>query len=130
MSGVSQTVARWLPIPLRLLLVWLLAPSAFFKFSGYSASVGYFAGLGIPAPEIMVGLVATFEGIASVALILGFAGRLACLPVVAIMVVAMITSGVVASNVAVLLAALGIILLGTGGYSLWKPEEKLLSSSR
>lgn len=76
----------------------------------------------------MVGVVATLEGIAAVALLLGFAGRLACLSVGAIMAVAMATAGMTLYNVSVLLGASGIILSGAGAHSLWKPEEKLPNS--
>ena len=71
-------------------------------------------------------VVAGFEAVASLALLLGFAGRLACIPVVAIMFVAMLTAGVAPSNVIVLVVALDIILLGTGAYSLWAPEKRLV----
>ena len=54
MGGVVRSVVRWLPIPLPVLLAWLLAPSALSKFLDYPSSVGYFAGLGIPTPEMMV----------------------------------------------------------------------------
>lgn len=125
-GGASPS--SWLPIPLRIIVVLLLAPSALFKFVDYSASVEGFVGLGIPASEIMVLAVGAFETIAVVALSLGVAGRLACVPVVAIMVVAMTTAGFAPSNMAVLVGALGLILLGTGACSLWRPEDRLVRS--
>lgn len=128
-DGVVGSVAWWLPILLRVLLAWLLAPSALSKFLNYTDFVGYFAGLGIPAPGVMVAVVAGFEAVATLALLLGFAGWLACTPVVTIMAVAMLTAGVAPSNVIVLVGALGIILLGTE-LSLWFPEKRPLRSGR
>lgn len=127
-KGGGKRISSWLPIPLRVIVVLLLAPSALFKFVDYPTSVEGFAGIGIPAAEIIVLVVAAFEAIAVVALSLGVAGRIACVPVLVIMVVAMTTAGVAPSNVAVLVGTLGLILLGTGAYSLWKPEDRLLRS--
>lgn len=121
---------RWLPISLRVLLVWLLALFALFKFLDYPLSVGYFADLGIPVPEVMVAVIGGFEAVAALALLLGFAGRMACLLVVMIMIVAMSTAGVAPSNVIVLARALGIVFLGAGAYSLWIPQKSLLRSDR
>lgn len=128
-ASVGSSILRWLPIPTRIIVVLLLAPSALSKFVDYPASVEYFAGLGIPAPEIMVLVVGAFEAVAVVALSLGVAGRIACVPLLAIMVVAMTTAGIVPSNVAALVGALGITLLGTGPYSVYKPEDRLMSST-
>lgn len=121
----SETT-KWLPVALRVVLVVLLAPPAFAKFLAYGEQVEGFAGYGIPAPGVMVIVVGVFEVLAVLAALVGAAGRLAAVPLPVIMVVAMVSAGVVANNVAVLVCAVGIVVLGTGALSVWKPEEKLV----
>lgn len=45
------------------------------------------------------------------------------------MAVAIATAGPAPLNVAVLLAALGVLVLGTGPYSLWRPEDRFVGTA-
>jgi uncharacterized membrane protein YphA (DoxX/SURF4 family) len=123
---LQDFLSRWFPVVLRAVVVLALAPSAFSKFLQYGASVDMFEGWGIPAPSLMVVVVGFFEVAAVFALILGLLGRLASVPMLVIMPVAMITASVNPLNVLVFLGCLGIALLGTGALSLWRPEDRVV----
>ncbi len=115
-------VWRWLPLVFRFLVVWQLAWPALSKFVIYGSRVEHFRhDYGIPFPEVMVPVVGTFEMTMVIAALFGLAGRLAAVPMLVIMPVAMATGGINAGNV-VVLVGVGILLLGTGPLSLWEPE--------
>ncbi len=114
---------RWLPLVFRFLVVWQLAWPALSKFVIYGSRVDHFRhDYGIPFPEVMVPVVGTFEMAMVIAALFGLAGRLAAVPMLVIMPVAMATGGINAGNVVVLVGVVGILLLGTGPLSLWEPE--------
>lgn len=111
----------WLPVVLRGLVVLILTPPAVGKFIYYSDRAANFAEYGIPAPEITVLLVGVLQLLAVVSIAFGAAGRLGALSMVPVMVTAMVVQFVNPFNTIVLVGCLGIILLGTGNYSLWEP---------
>jgi uncharacterized membrane protein YphA (DoxX/SURF4 family) len=118
-----EEVWRWLPLVFRFLVVWQLAWPALSKFVTYGSRVEHFRhDYGIPFPEGMVPVVGTFEMAMVIAALFGLAGRLAAVPMLIIMPVAMATGGINAGNVMVLVGIVGILLLGTGPLSLWEPE--------
>ena len=122
---------RWLPLTLRFLVVWQLAWPALSKFVLYGSRVEHFRhDYGIPLPEVMVATVGTFEMAMVVAALLGVAGRLAAVPMLVIMPVAMVAGGLNEANALVLFASVGILLLGTGPLSLWNPALPLFGSAR
>lgn len=85
---------RWLPLVFRFLVVWQLAWPALSKFVIYGSRVEHFRhDYGIPFPEAMVPMVGTFELAMVVAALFGVGGRLAAVPMLVIMPVAMATGG-------------------------------------
>jgi uncharacterized membrane protein YphA (DoxX/SURF4 family) len=108
-------------------VVLVLTPAAVLKFVDYSGQAAAFADYGIPAPEITVLLVGAVQIPAAIMIASGAAGRLGAVIVVPIMIVAMLTAGVAPSNTIVLLGCLGIVVFGTGKFTLWKPEEAVIS---
>ncbi|HET6262753.1 MAG TPA: DoxX family membrane protein [Chloroflexia bacterium] len=118
-------LARWLPIPLRVLVVVLVGPAVLLKFFAYDQVVGDFTGMGVPAPGLMVPVVGVIELVAVVAAILGL-GRLAFVAVSVTMTVAVIVGGPTPVAVTALVAVLGLTVLGTGAFSLWQPETRYL----
>ncbi len=127
-GGVGLKVLwRWLPLVFRALVLWQLTWPALSKFVIYGSRVEHFRhDYGIPFPEVMVPVVGTFETAMSVAALFGIAGRLAAVPMMAIMPVAMTTGGVNEGNIMVFIGSVGILLWGTGPLSLWDPEWSLL----
>ncbi len=121
-SGVERTTTEFIPVVLRAIVTVILTPFAVLKFADYSGQAAAFADYGIPAPEITVILVGAVQLLAAVLIALGAAGRVGALVMVPILVTAILTAGIYATNVTVLLGCVGIVLLGTGNYSVWNPE--------
>ncbi len=112
----------WL-LALRSIVLWQLTWPAASKFLIYEERVRDFEHHGVPNPEVWVAIVGTFEIIAVIAIALGIAARLACLPMLPIMAVAIATAGLESGNAMVLIGCLGIVLFGSGALSLWQPED-------
>lgn len=104
--GIAQTIRRWCdkarcidfmaPLLLRLYLVPILWMAGSKKFMNFTETAEWFGnaewGLGLPAPYLLVFLVALFETLGAIFLLLGFATRLISLPLMVIMVVAAVTA--------------------------------------
>jgi putative oxidoreductase len=84
---------RWLPATVaRLTLGWVFLQSGWGKLHSLPKVVEFFRSMGIPAPEIQAPLVAFLEFLCGALLLLGLATRLASLPVIVIMIVALVTA--------------------------------------
>lgn len=123
----SGFIHNWLPVGLRVLAILLVVPPAVSKFLAYGTQVAQFEMWGVPAPAISVLVAGVIELLAVIAFVLGAAGRVAALGLASVMVVAMLTAGMNPLNALVLLSAIGIIVLGTGRFSVWMPERTLLA---
>jgi putative oxidoreductase len=84
------------PLLLRLYLAPVFWMAGTKKFVNFTETAEWFGnaewGLGLPAPYVLVFLVALFETLGALFLLFGFATRLMTLPLMAIMVVAAITT--------------------------------------
>lgn len=125
-SSVEWTTRR-LPIVLRTLAVTITVVPAVAKFLAYSSQVDAFASYGVPWPAVAVPLVGVVELLAVVSLSFGIAGRLGAGALVVTMLVAVVAAGPSPFNVVVLLASVGVCLLGTGPYSCWNASVTDLS---
>jgi putative oxidoreductase len=86
-------VFAWLP-PLfaRLTVGWVFLQSGWGKIHNIDRVIGFFASLGLPAPVFQAHLVAYTECVAGVLLLIGLATRLASIPLIIIMTVALRTA--------------------------------------
>lgn len=84
---------EWLP-PLfaRVTLAWVFVSSGWGKVHHIDKVTGFFASLGLPAPGFQAHLVAYTEVIAGLLVLVGLATRLASIPLVVIMIVALRTA--------------------------------------
>ena len=90
-SSIDRKLAAYNDIALligRICIGALFVMAAYAKFKGLAGTTGYLTKLGVPAPSIMAPIVATFELIVGVLLIVGFKTRLAALAVAIFVVVA------------------------------------------
>jgi putative oxidoreductase len=88
-----STSLRWLPPTVaRLTLGWVFVESGWGKLHNIEKVVGFFTDLGIPAPQLQAPFVAATELVCGVLLLLGLATRLASLPLIGTMVVAILTA--------------------------------------
>ncbi len=123
----ALSAIRWaFPLALRALVVWQLAWPASSKFVDYSSRVRDFEDHGIPNPEAWVLIVGSFEVVALISAVTGAAPRIAMLPMIPIMIVAIGTAGLESGNAMVLAGCLGIVLFGSGPFSLWNKETQWL----
>ncbi len=88
-----STGLRWLPPTVaRLTLGWVFVESGWGKLHNLEKVIGYFTDLGIPAPQIQAPLAAGTEFVCGVLMLLGLATRLASLPLIGTMIVAILTA--------------------------------------
>lgn len=100
------------------------APATDKLFYNKAAQAGFFTNLGYSNPETVVLLLGLFELAVMIAFTFGIAGRFVAVAVLIEMAVALIQVGVRPNNIAVIVCAIGILLLGTGAHSLWQPMEE------
>lgn len=79
-------------LAVRLFWGWQFFKTGLGKLGDISGTAGFFGSLGIPAPVVSAYLAALTECIGGLFLMLGFASRLVALPLIATMVVALLTA--------------------------------------
>lgn len=92
---VLNTAARltWLPPLLaRVVIGSVFIQTGWGKLHSLDQVVGFFRSLGIPAPELQAPFVASVEFAGGIAILLGLFTRLAALPLIGTMVVAILTA--------------------------------------
>ena len=84
---------RWLPPTVaRLTVGWVFLQSGWGKLQNLPKVVGFFTELGIPAPQFQAPLAATAEFVCGALLLAGLFTRVATLPLIATMIVAILTA--------------------------------------
>src|SRR5262245_50603693 len=84
---------RWLPPALaRLILGWVFLWSGWGKLHALDDIIDFFRSLGIPAPQLQAPFVAGVEFVCGALLLAGLFTRLAAVPLVIVMIVAIITA--------------------------------------
>lgn len=101
------------------------APATDKLFFNTAGQVGLFTQMGFGSPETTVLLLGLFELAVIISFLLGIAGRWVAIAVIIEMLFAISYVRVLPNNVAVIICAVGVLLLGTGAHSLWQPGEEL-----
>ena len=84
---------RWLPPTVaRVTLGWVFLESGWGKLHNLPKVVEFFRSLGIPAPEVQAPFAASMEFLCGVLMLLGLCTRLASIPLIVIMAVALKTA--------------------------------------
>ena len=84
---------RWLPPTVaRLTLGWIFLQSGWGKLHNLPKVIAFFTELGIPAPQIQARLSSSTELLCGVLMLLGLCTRLASLPLIGVMTVAILTA--------------------------------------
>jgi putative oxidoreductase len=92
LEQARTSVARWAPIPLRLIVGYGFMQHGFAKFSkGPEAFAAILHGIGVPAPHLMAWLTILVEFFGGFAVLLGALVPCVSLPMAAILLVAMFT---------------------------------------
>ncbi|HEX4440678.1 MAG TPA: DoxX family protein [Thermoanaerobaculia bacterium] len=88
-----SSALRWLPPTVaRLTLGWVFLQSGWGKLHNLEKVTGFFGSMGIPAPQVLAPMTAFFEFACGILLLVGLATRVASLPIIAIMTVALATA--------------------------------------
>ncbi len=91
-NGLNQALARWAPIPLRLIVGYGFMQHGFAKLSkGPEAFAIVLHAIGVPAPHLMAWLTILVEVFGGLAILLGAFIPLASLPMATVLLVAMFT---------------------------------------
>lgn len=84
---------RWLPPTVaRITVGWIFLQSGWGKLNNLPKVVGFFTELGIPAPQFQAPLAATAELVCGALLLVGLFTRVATLPLIVVMAVALLTA--------------------------------------
>jgi putative oxidoreductase len=112
----------------RILIGLLFVMAAYAKFKGLTGTTGYLTKLGVPAPSIMAPIVAAFELLAGVLVIVGFKTRLAALAIAIFVVIAALLAHTnfadqnqlnhFLKNLAIAGGCLALFVSGAGAYSV------------
>ena len=90
--SVSSSL-RWLPPTVaRLTIGWVFLQSGWGKLTNLQKVVGFFTELGIPAPQLQAPLAATAEFLCGALILIGLFTRVATLPLIVTMTVAIVTA--------------------------------------
>ena len=90
--GVARKM-QWLPPAVaRLTLGWVFFQSGWGKLHNLPKVIDYFASLGVPSPQIAAPFSASTELVCGALLLVGLATRLASLPLIGVMAVALWTA--------------------------------------
>jgi putative oxidoreductase len=88
-----STGLRWLPPTVaRLTIGWIFLQSGWGKLNDLPKVVAFFTDLGIPAPQLQAPLAAGTEFLCGALMLLGLGTRLASLPLIGTMLVAILTA--------------------------------------
>jgi putative oxidoreductase len=84
---------RWLPPTLaRLTVGWVFVLSGWGKLHGLQDVIDFFRSLGIPAPELQAPFASGVEFVCGLLLLSGLMTRIACVPLIIVMIVAIATA--------------------------------------
>ena len=141
LGSAVEARAGWLgPAAARFTVGWVFLQSGWGKLHNLEQVTGFFASLGIPAPELQAPFVASIEFLCGALLLAGLATRLAAVPLMGVMVVALSTAladqieglsdllGLSEFCYAVMLAWLA--LRGAGSFSLDALVARRMSAER
>ena len=112
----------------RIFIGALFVMAAYAKFKGLAGTTGYLTKLGVPAPSIMAPIVATFELLTGVLIIVGFKTRLVALALAIFVVIAALLAHTnfadqnqlnhFLKNFAIVGGCLALFVTGAGAYSM------------
>ncbi len=123
----SVVLTRWLPVGLRVGVVVTLARLILPALASAPALLTLFAWPGIPSPRFAAIGMLVMALFATVMLALGAAGRVAALALVGAVCANVLAHGLSPSNGFLLVSTIYVMLLGSGAFSCWRPEEAFLN---
>lgn len=124
----NRLVMDWMPLPLRLAVIWVAmqvahpegGPASFiiWKFTNPEAVIPALEGLGVPAPVLFNYVVGIIEVVFVVTVVLGLYARIPALFMLVEMIFAIYFQGPVLNNTLMITLAFVILVGGTGKFSI------------
>jgi CDP-diacylglycerol--glycerol-3-phosphate 3-phosphatidyltransferase len=124
-SCLKSLLLGYVPLILRPAALISILPSTLNKLAMFEAQVHLYAGNGYPQPRLVVALFAVIEALSLALITLGIAGRSAALLLVVPVGLTIVGFDLNLPRTIALACVLGILILGTGRFSLWRPEEAI-----
>ena len=125
--AILHVATRWVPIPLRVAACVTLIPIAAARVLDHPGQVAAHAALGFTSPEATVAAFLLIEAAAIPMVALGAATRLGALLLLVPVGLTIVTAGMTTIRGAALISLISLLILGSGEFALWRPEEKLFS---
>ena len=123
---VTFVFTRWLPVFLRIGVVALMVWIIFHVLWKRIDPVALVAWPGLPFPRFTGWAISLVALAATIMLALGGAGRLAALGLIVAASAVILASGLYVYNGFLLVSAISLMLLGSGAFSCWHPEDAIL----
>jgi len=122
-----QTIFNdWAPVLLRLSILFLSAGPISQRFLDYNGQVAFYTAHGLPSAAIGVLILAILETVVVSLLLLGAIGRVTAVVGLLLLGVNQIFAGLTTSQMLLLIAYTAILFTGTGAFSLWTPENRII----
>jgi CDP-diacylglycerol--glycerol-3-phosphate 3-phosphatidyltransferase len=115
---------RWFPMPARAVAALSLAAGVSHRASRLDLQVQVFRQAGLPFGQAAVQLFLILEGIGAALLALGIAGRAMAIVLLFPLGFTIVAGGLTPELALSLSGVLAVLILGTGAFSLWRPEAR------
>jgi CDP-diacylglycerol--glycerol-3-phosphate 3-phosphatidyltransferase len=122
----GQSMQRWAPLGLRVLVIALAAGPASQHFLDFNQQAAFYAGQGLPDSSLLVGLQGGAEALAMLLILFGISGRAAAVLGLSLAAINLAIAGPTLTQIFLMAAYTAILFAGTGPLSLWTPEDKLI----
>lgn len=126
--SLARTVLlRWVPVPARAVTVLSLVAEVSRKSVRLPAQAMLFQQAGLPFGERTVGLFLILEVLGALLIGLGIAGRAAAFVLLFPVGFTIVAAGLTDGSAVLLSGVLTVVILGTGAFSLWQPEDRIFT---
>jgi len=126
-SLARNVLLRWVPVPARAVTVLSLVAEVSTNPGALSARAILFQQAGLPFGARAVGLFLILEGLGALLIGLGIAGRVAAFVLLFPVGFTIVAAGLTDGSAVLLSGVLTVVILGTGAFSLWQPEDRIFT---
>jgi len=123
---LQAIVGDWAPVLLRLAILFLSAGPISQRIINYPQQVDFYTARGMPSAEVGVLILAMLEAITVGLLLLGISGRATAVVALLVLGFNQIFASLTSSQILLMIACTIILFTGTGAFSLWTPENRII----
>jgi len=126
LSRLQAIVSDWAPVLLRIVILFISAGPISQRFLNYTQQVEFYTARGMPSAEIGVLILAMLETVIVGLLLLGVSGRVTAVVALLVLGFNQIFASLTTSQILLVIACTIILFTGTGAFSLWTPENRII----